>query len=152
MDEDLRVRERHALVLGAARQQQGAHAHRDADADRLHVGLDELHRVVDRQAGVDRPAGRVDVDRDVLVGILALQVQQLSDDQVGDLVIDGRAQEDDPLIEQAGVDVERAFTTRGLLDDHGDEGAHQLRRSFAVFSGSPATGVAESTRRSMAWR
>jgi hypothetical protein len=43
-----------------------AHAHRDADADRLHVGLDELHRAVDRQAGVDRAAGRVDVEADVL--------------------------------------------------------------------------------------
>ena len=48
--------------LGAAGEQQRAHRHRDADADRLHVGLDELHRVVDREARVDRAAGRVDVD------------------------------------------------------------------------------------------
>jgi hypothetical protein len=34
------------------------------------VGLDELHRVVDREAGVDRAARRVDVDRDVLVRVL----------------------------------------------------------------------------------
>ena len=88
------------LPVRAAGQQQRAHAHRDADADRLHVGLDELHRVVDRQAGVDRAAGRVDVERDVLVGVLGLQVQELGHDQVGDLVVDGRAEEDDPLVEQ----------------------------------------------------
>ena len=62
-------------------EQQRAHAHRDADADGGHVGLDELHRVVDRQAGVHRAAGRVDVERDVLVGVLALQVQELGHDR-----------------------------------------------------------------------
>ena len=66
-------------------------------ADRLNVRLDVLHGVVDRQAGLDRAARRIDVERDVLVGILGLQKQQLGDDQVGDLVVDGRPQEDDAL-------------------------------------------------------
>ena len=85
MDQDPAVGQRHALARRAAGQQQRAHAHRHAEADRLHVGLDELHRVVDRQAGVDDAAGRVDVQRDVLVGVLALEVQQLRDDEVRDL-------------------------------------------------------------------
>ena len=127
MDQDLRVGQRHALALRAAGQQQRAHRHRDADADRLHVGLDELHRVVDRQARVHRAARRVDVERDVLVGVLGLQVQQLGHDQVGDLVVDRRAEEDDPLVEQAGVDVERALPAGGLLDDHRYEWAHGPR-------------------------
>ena len=42
-----------------------------ADADRLHVGLDVLHRVVDREQPGDLAAGRVDVHRDVLVGVFA---------------------------------------------------------------------------------
>ena len=50
--------------------------------------LDELHRVVDRQAGGDRAARRVDVEVDVLVRIVALQVQQLRDHEVGDVVVD----------------------------------------------------------------
>jgi hypothetical protein len=62
----------------------------------LHV----LHRVVDRQARVDDAAGRVDVERDVLVGVLGLQVEDLGDDQVGDLLVDGLAEEDDPLPEE----------------------------------------------------
>ena len=105
------------------------------DADRLHVGLDELHRVVDRQARVDRAAGRVDVERDVLLGVLGLQVQQLGDDQVRDLVVHGRAEEDDPLVEQPAVDVERALAARGLLDDHWDKWAHDPRLCFASPAG-----------------
>jgi hypothetical protein len=94
---------------------------RDPDAHRRHVGLDELHRVVDRQPGVDRAARRVDVDRDVLVRVLRLEVQQLRDDEVGDLVVDRAAEEDDALVEQARVDVELALTACGALDDHRDK-------------------------------
>ena len=128
VDQDLRVGQRHALALGAAGQQQRAHRHRDADADGLHVGLDELHRVVDREARVHGAARRVDVDRDVLVGILGLEVEELGDDQVGDLVGDRRAEEDDPLVQQPGVDVERALSAGGLLDDHRDKWAHGASR------------------------
>ena len=124
MDQDLGVRKRHALALRAARQEQGAHAHRDAHADRLDVGLHELHRVVDREAGIDRAARRVDVDRDVLVGILGLEVQELSHDEIGDLVVDGRAEEDDALVQQARVDVERPLAARRLLDHHRNQWAH----------------------------
>src|SRR6478609_5659388 len=124
VDEDLRVGQRHPLAGGTAGEEQGAHAHRDADADRLHVGLDELHRVVDRQARVDRAAGRVDVKADVLVRILGLQVQELGHDQVGDVLGDLGAEEDDALVQQARVDVERALAARGLLDNHWDKRTH----------------------------
>src|SRR3954463_195366 len=121
VDQDLGVGQRHPLALGAAGQQQGAHAHGDADADGLHVGLDELHRVVDREARVDRPARRVHVDRDVLVRVRGLQMKELGYDQVRDLVVHRAAEEDDPLVEQAGVDVELALASGGALDDHGDQ-------------------------------
>ena len=85
------------------------------------VGLDELHRVVDREPRVDASARRVDVERDVLLGILALEVQQLRHHQVRDLIVDRRAQEDDPLVEQPRVDVELALAARGSLDDHRDQ-------------------------------
>ena len=54
------------------------------------VGLDVLHGVVDRQAGGDRAAGRVDVEGDVLLGVLRLEEEHLGDDQVGDVVVDRR--------------------------------------------------------------
>jgi len=48
-------------------------------------------------------------------------VEDLGDDQVGDLVVDRLAEEDDPLAQQAGVDVVRALAAGGLLDDHRDQ-------------------------------
>src|SRR5262245_56379753 len=66
VEQDLRVRQGHPLPFGPSREEDGTHAHRDPDADRPHVRLDELHRVVDREARVDVPAGRVDVQVDVL--------------------------------------------------------------------------------------
>ena len=141
--------QRHALALGAARQQQRAHRHRDADADRLHVGLDELHRVVDREARVHRPARRVDVQRDVLVRVLGLEVQQLGDDQVRDLVVHGCPQEDDALVQQPAVDVEGALASRRLLDHHGDKGAHGPRSVSLVDPDScrrSANGVGDGSK------
>ena len=54
-------------------------------------------------------------------GSLALEVQHLRDHEVGDLVVDRGAEEDDALIEQARVDVELALAAGGALDDHGDQ-------------------------------
>ncbi len=56
-------------------------------------------------------------------------MQQLRDDQVRDLVVDGRPQKDDPLVEQTAVDVEGALASRRLLNHHGDKGAHGPRFS-----------------------
>jgi hypothetical protein len=70
------------------------------EADGGDVGLDVLHRVVDGEQRVDVAAGAVDVDVDVLVGVLRLEVQQLGAHQVGDRVVDRGAQEDDVLLEQ----------------------------------------------------
>ena len=66
-----------------------------------------------------RPRRRaVDVERDVLVRVLRLQEQQLGADQRADLVVDRPGQEDDPLLQQAGVDVEGALAPGGLLHHH----------------------------------
>ena len=50
-----------------------------ADAEGLHVGLDVLHRVVDREQTRDLAAGRVDVHDDVFVRVLGLEDEQLRD-------------------------------------------------------------------------
>src|ERR1017187_429822 len=64
-------------------------------------------------------------------------MQQLSDDQVRDLIVDRRAEEDDPLIEQTAIDVKRALPTGGLLDHHRYEWAHDPR-FFRVLRWIPA--------------
>ena len=88
VDHDRRVRQREALVLGAAAEQHRAHEAAMPDAGRRDVRLDQLHRVVDRQARRSRSRRAVDVHRDVLVRVLAGQEQELRDDQVRDLIVD----------------------------------------------------------------
>ena len=121
MDEHTRIGQREALRLLAGREQHRGHRRGLAEADGLDIGLDVLHRVVDGQSGRDRAAGRVDVDGDVLLGILGLEEQQLRDDQVRDVVVDGLAEEDDVVFEQTGVDVVGALAARRLLYDHRDQ-------------------------------
>ncbi len=65
-----------------------------------------------------------------LVRILGLQVQKLGHDQVRDLIIHRCPEEDDPLVEEAAVNVEGALPTGSLLNDHRDKRTHVLA-SFA---------------------
>ncbi|EON20499.1 prolipoprotein diacylglyceryltransferase [Cupriavidus sp. GA3-3] len=118
VDHDARVGQRRTLALGASRQQERAHACRHAHAQRGHVRLDELHGVVDRQPRRYGTARRVDVQRHVLVGVLALEEQQLGHHQVGGLVVDLAHHEHHALLQQARVDVIGALAPAGLLDDH----------------------------------
>ncbi len=121
VDHDPAVGQRIALARRAGGQQHGRHRGRHADADRADRCPQVLHRVVDREAGVDDAAGRVDVQADVLLGVLGLEEQQLGDDEVGEVILDRVAEEDDPLAKQARVDVVRAFPATGGFDDHRDE-------------------------------
>ena len=73
-----------------------------------------MHGVVDREAGADDAAGAADVEVDPFVGVFPLKEQQLGDYQVGYLIVDRCAEENDALLEQQGVDVESPFP-RGLV-------------------------------------
>jgi len=61
--------------------------------------------------------------------------QEFGHDEVGDLVVDRRPEEDDPVLEQARVDVEGALSARVLLDHHWDHG-HRFLSSWIVPSAS----------------
>src|SRR5688572_19695081 len=111
VDHDARVRQRVTLALGTSRHEHRRHRRCLPDADRAHRRFEVLHRVVDRQAGGDDAAGRVDVEVDVALGVLRLEEQQLGDDQVGHRVLDGVPDEDDPLLEQAREDVVGALAS-----------------------------------------
>jgi len=63
--------------------------------------------------------GGVDVEVDVLVGVLGLEEEQLGDDDVRHVVVDLRPQHHDPVLEQAAVDVVHPLAPMGLLDDVG---------------------------------
>ena len=66
VDHDPRVGHRVALSRGPRAQQEGAHRRREAEAVGRDVGARHLHRVVDAEAGGDRPPGGVDEELDVL--------------------------------------------------------------------------------------
>src|SRR5215218_4289271 len=143
VDQDAGMGKAEALARGPGGQQHGRGRGGLAHAGGGHVGLDVLHGVVDGQQGRDRPPGRVDVELDVLVRVLRLQVEQLGHDQVGHRVVDRRAQEDDPLVQQARVDVEGALAAVGLLDDDRDQIVGRwLHRRYSL--GSEASSGAGS--------
>jgi hypothetical protein len=58
-----------------------------------------------------------------LAAVAALAVADQVCGQVhgGDVIVDRIAKEDDPLLQEAGVDVEGALTPTRLFDDHGDQ-------------------------------
>ena len=95
-------------------------------ADGGDLRLNEVHGVKNRQAGVDLAAGRIDVERDILLGILALKMQQLGNDQVGADGVDLLAQKDDAVVEQARIDIVAALAERRLLDNVWHEGGIEL--------------------------
>src|SRR5699024_5078296 len=61
-----------------------------------------------------------DVELDVAVAALVVQVQQLRHDHVGDVVVDGRSQEDDAFRQQPAEDVVGTLPLRGALHDRRD--------------------------------
>src|SRR5436190_940474 len=131
VDEDAGIGQGVTLALRPRRQQDRGHRGRLADAVGLHVGLDELHRVVNRHPGGDHAAGAVDVQQDVAIRVLGLEEQHLRDDQVGDAVVNRRAEKHDAVLEQARKDVVRALAPVRLFDDHGDQLGVGRRMSHA---------------------
>ena len=116
-----RVGQAEALTRSTARKQDSGHGSSHAHANSGDLRLDEVHGVEDSQTGRDLAARRIDVDRDVLLGILALQVKQLGNHQVGRNGVDLFTQKDDAIVQQARIDVVAALTARRLLDNVGHE-------------------------------
>src|SRR5262245_62613751 len=115
------VRQAAALPGCARGEQHGSRRRRLAHAGGRDVGTDELHRVVDREQSVHLAARAVDVEVDVLLGVLGLQMQELGHDQVRHRVVDLTGEEDHPLLEQAGAEVEGPLAAGAPLDDGRDE-------------------------------
>jgi hypothetical protein len=87
VDEDAGVGQGRAVAFGAGGQQDGGGRAGLAHADRVDRRAHELHGVVHREQGGHVAAGRVDVEVHRAVHVLALEVEQLGDDQVGDALV-----------------------------------------------------------------
>src|SRR6185437_13035053 len=150
VDHDARIRQRETLALGAGHQQQRGCAAGLPDAHGADIRLDELHGVVDGQAGRHHAARAVDVELDVLVRVLRFQEQHLRHDHVGDVVVDRAHQEDDAFLKQARVDVERTLAARGLLDDDRDQVEAADFLTFKALHGVLQMDAAEAARLQLA--
>ena len=119
MHVDGRARQRVPLAFRSGHQHHGAEACRTPDANRRDGCPDVLHGVVDRKPSGDRAPRRVDVDLDLLVGVVSRQVHELSDDEVGDHVVDRAPDQDDSVSEQPRVDIESPLAVAALVLDDG---------------------------------
>ena len=97
MEDKSGVGEAESFSLLTRGHQHGAHAARLAEADGAYVGLDVLHRVVNRKSRGYAAPRRVDVEADVLVRVFRFQEEQLGDDVVRGHVVDGHSQEYDAV-------------------------------------------------------
>ena len=118
MDHDLAVRQRQTLALLARHHQERAHAGGHADAHGAHVGLDIVHGVKDRHACGHAAARAVDVKRNIAVRVFHFQKQKLRDHQISGIIVNFPAQENNPVLQKAGVNIEGAFSPVGLFDHH----------------------------------
>src|SRR5215203_3750900 len=146
VQEYARVRQGVPLVLGAGGEQEGPHRGGHPEGRRGDVGFDELHGVVDRKSCRDAATRGIDVEVDVLLWILALQVQELRHYGVGDLVIYWGPEEDDAVLEQPRVDVHGPLPTRALLYNVGDDVvyAHCCSSRSSLFVALASTGSSSS--------
>ncbi len=125
MNKNARIGQRQPLLGFSGSQQQCRHRGSLAYAERHHVIFHVLHGVIDGHARRDRPARRVDIELNVFLGVFLRQEQHLGNHQIGDVVVNRHADENNVIAKQPGVDVVGAFAPPGLLDDHRYQ--HHLR-------------------------
>src|SRR5208283_2524719 len=84
-----------------------------------------------------RAARRVDVEMNVLLGVLGLEKEQLRHDEVRVHVVDLPVHEHDAVLQEPRIDVVRPLPPSRLLDDDGNEvGVHLIHRCSASVSSS----------------
>ena len=63
--------------------------------------VDILHGIIDSHACGDRAAGAVDIKAYILLGVLTLKVEELSDDKACGRIVDFVRENDYSVVEQA---------------------------------------------------
>lgn len=90
-----------------------------------------MHSVINGQSGTDTSPRRVNVESNVFFGIVVGKVEELSDENVGDLVVDVGAEEENAIFEETGDDVE--LGTGGAVNcGEGRRGARLLWGFFGL--------------------
>ena len=82
------------LTFRACHQQNGGHRSSHTRTDGSDIAGDELHGIVDAQSCRHATAWRIQVDADILTGIDGVEIQQLSLQRIGCIVINLCTEED----------------------------------------------------------
>ena len=133
VNHDFRIGQRQTLALRAAGQQERTHGGCHAHTNGGHIALDVFHRVVNGHTGRNGTTGAVDIQADVLVRILAFQIQQLGYHQAGGAVVYFVAQHNDAIVQQTGKNVIGTLTASGLFH-HVRYQTHEFRLLYAFVS------------------
>ena len=80
----------------------------------MDVTWDELHSIVNRQPCTDTSSRRIDVECDILFGIVVGKIEELGNEDVGHLVVHICTKEEDTVFEETGDDIK--LTTGGTID------------------------------------
>ena len=103
-----------------------------ADADGLHVAFNEVHRVSNCETRCHHATRRIDVERDVLLGIFGFEKKKLANDDAGHVVFDFTRHEDNPVAEQSGIEIEGTLRTTVLFEDHRNQ-SHEIKSLLRKF-------------------
>src|SRR5581483_12247880 len=115
---DPRIGQREPLLGFAGREQQSGHAGGLTYTNGYDIVLYVLHGVVNGHPRSNRTARRIDVELDIFFRIFLRKEEHLGNHQVSYVVIDGRADENNVVPKQAGVNVVGPLASPGLFDDH----------------------------------
>src|SRR6266853_151514 len=133
VNQDARIGQRKSLLGSAPGQQHGRDGSGLADAGGHHVRLHELHGVVNRESRGDRAPRRVDVQLNVSLRVFGLQKEHLRRGQIGDVVVNRRANKNNVLFKEPGINVVGALATAGLFHHHRYERCSAILELFGIF-------------------
>src|SRR5438445_7429141 len=100
MNKDARIGQSKALFGCAAGEQYGGDGGSLPDASGDHVWFHKLHGVVDCKSGSNGAAGGIDIELDVALRIFGLEKEHLCSGEIGYVIVDRSANEDDVLFEE----------------------------------------------------
>jgi hypothetical protein len=117
MDHNLGVGQSKPFALRTAGKKKCAHRSRHTDTNSAYVALDVVHRIVNGETCRNGSAGAVDVEINILVGILSFKEKKLSYDERCGSIVDLVSKEDDSVVEKSGINVVGTFSSGSLFNN-----------------------------------
>ena len=117
MNHNTGIRQRKTFAGSTRRQKYGSHGSCHTHADGRNIRFNVLHGVINSHACTYTATGAIDVQMDIFVRIFRFQKEQLSNDNIRHVVIDGSGHKNYSVFEQTRVNVIGTFSAAGLFND-----------------------------------